>query len=165
MANPAATPVLWRGWTAEQDRWPLWLPVALGAGCGLYFALPFEPDAAMGWGAGAAGVVLVLLSAWAERARILLALVAAMALGFGAAKLRSDAVAGPILNHEITLHMTARIAALETGDAGTRMILSDAVSGGFGEAVPRRLRVTVRVPGGDFRPGQWISLTARLSPP
>ena len=27
---------------AERDRWPLWLPVALGTGSGAYFALPAE---------------------------------------------------------------------------------------------------------------------------
>lgn len=27
---------------AEPDRWILWLPVALGTGIGLYFALPYE---------------------------------------------------------------------------------------------------------------------------
>ena len=31
---------------AERDRWPLWLPVALGTGIALYFALPFEPSPA-----------------------------------------------------------------------------------------------------------------------
>jgi competence protein ComEC len=34
---------------AEQDRWPLWLPVALGVGAGGYFALSFEPSLAAGW--------------------------------------------------------------------------------------------------------------------
>ena len=36
---------------AERDRWPLWLPVALGIGAGGYFALPVEPSAALGWSA------------------------------------------------------------------------------------------------------------------
>ncbi len=165
MANGHATPVWWRGWTAEQDRWPLWLPVALGAGAGLYFALPFEPPGVVGWATLAAGLALLLLAAWAPRARLLLALVAALLLGFGAAKLREVSAAAPVLSRAMTLHMTARIAALETGDAGMRLLLTDAVSGGFAEGVPRRLRVTVRVPGGDFAPGQWVSLTARLSPP
>ena len=29
---------------AERDRWPLWLPVALGTGAAAYFALPAEPS-------------------------------------------------------------------------------------------------------------------------
>jgi competence protein ComEC len=32
----------------ERDRWPLWLPVALGVGAGSYFALPVEPPLAVG---------------------------------------------------------------------------------------------------------------------
>jgi competence protein ComEC len=37
--------VFWeQKFAAEQDRWPLWLSVALGAGAGGYFALPDEPS-------------------------------------------------------------------------------------------------------------------------
>jgi len=32
----------------EQHRWPLWLPVMLGMGAALYFALPAEPAPAAG---------------------------------------------------------------------------------------------------------------------
>jgi hypothetical protein len=28
---------------AEQERWFLWVPVLLGSGIGIYFALPSEP--------------------------------------------------------------------------------------------------------------------------
>jgi len=164
LANPSAMPVFWRGWTAEHDRWPLWLPVSLGGGSGLYFALPFEPPPMVSWVMLVAALVLLLLAIWVWRTRVLLSLVAALALGFGMAKLREAAAAAPVLRHVVTLHMTARIAALETGDAGLRLLLTDAVSGGFADGVPRRLRVTVRVPGGDFAPGQWVSLTAQLSP-
>jgi competence protein ComEC len=157
--------VWWRGWTAENDRHPLWLPAGLGAGAGLYFALTFEPSLALGRAALAGGVVLALAAIRLQGARAVLALAASLMLGFGAAKLRTAETAAPVLQAPLTLHMTARIAAVETGDAGLRLLLADPVSGAFPEnAVPRRLRVTVRVPG-DFAPGQWISLTARLSPP
>ena len=49
-------------WADERDRWPLWLPVALGAGAGGYFALPVEPSITMGWAALAAALP------WAIRA-------------------------------------------------------------------------------------------------
>jgi competence protein ComEC len=32
----------------EQDRWALWIPVCLGTGIGLYFALPTEPPIWLG---------------------------------------------------------------------------------------------------------------------
>ncbi|MBU6474046.1 MAG: hypothetical protein KGQ94_15450, partial [Alphaproteobacteria bacterium] len=47
-----ATPLRWpsaagaalaRGWREDADRRPLWLPVGLGIGIALYFALPSEP--------------------------------------------------------------------------------------------------------------------------
>jgi len=77
LANSRATPVWWRGWTAENDRRPLWLPVALGAGACLYFALPSEPAIALGWAALAAAGALALLPAWLWRARAVLALAGA----------------------------------------------------------------------------------------
>ena len=42
---------------ADRMRWPLWLPVAMGAGIGLYFSLPDEP--AWGFAVVAAGLALV----------------------------------------------------------------------------------------------------------
>src|SRR5688500_18100026 len=34
---------------AQAERWTLWTPVALGLGCGLYFALLREPQAWTAW--------------------------------------------------------------------------------------------------------------------
>jgi len=47
---------------AERDRWPLWLPVALGAGAGLYFALPAEPAPGAGMAALAVGLAAAALA-------------------------------------------------------------------------------------------------------
>src|ERR1700760_1629633 len=91
----------------ERHRWPLWLPVLLGAGAGLYFTLPFEPSAIMGWAALAASFVAILLSIF-WRWRIALALLAALALGFGVAKLREEVVAAPVLPQATVLHLTGR---------------------------------------------------------
>jgi competence protein ComEC len=64
---------------ADRDRWPLWLPVALGTGIGCYFALPVERT--WPWAVVAAALVLVAgaLSAASERLswRMGLALLAA----------------------------------------------------------------------------------------
>ena len=81
----------------ERDRCPLWLPVFLGVGAGLYFALPVEPGAAAGWLTLAAGLCLAVSTLLVERGRMLLALTAALALGFGAAKLREMRVAAPVI--------------------------------------------------------------------
>jgi competence protein ComEC len=77
----------------------LWLLVFFGAGIGLYFALPVEPEfwpAALLLGLG--GFLAVAMRR--RRNGVFFAVVAgaAMAAGFGAAQLRSDAISGPVLD-------------------------------------------------------------------
>lgn len=145
---------------AERDRWPLWLAVALGAGAAGYFALPAEPPVVLGWAALALGLGAAAVTIkWHWR----LGLVAALLLGFGLAKLREEAVATPVLDQPKVAHLTARIASLEPREHGVRVVLDQVRSGALPQP-PRRIRVALRA-GGDFRPGQWLSLTARLDTP
>ncbi|MEY4965857.1 MAG: hypothetical protein RL274_1440 [Pseudomonadota bacterium] len=151
-------------WADERDRWPLWLPVALGAGAGGYFALPVEPPIAFAWAALAAALLAITM-AIAGRARVALALLAAVLLGFGLAKLRETAVATPVLDHAIVAHLTARIVSVEPRERGARLVLDEVRSGAFAPGqTPRRIRVTLPN-GADFRPGAWLSLTALLDTP
>jgi competence protein ComEC len=101
--------------------------------------------------------------ATADRARSPLALLAALLLGFGLAKLREEAVATAVLDHPVVAHLTARIVSLEPRQRGVRVIPDQVRSGALVPA-PRRVRVELRS-GGDFRPGDWLSLTAQLDPP
>jgi competence protein ComEC len=145
---------------AERPRWPLWLPVVLGTGAGLYFALPSEPPVWVGWAAmaaGLAGAVLAFRRPWP------LALVAALLIGFGIAKLREAAVATPVLNHPVIAHLTGRVMTVEPRPQGIRVVLDEVRSGAVDPA-PRRVRIALRTDTG-FRPGQWLSLTARLDAP
>src|SRR5512138_2702456 len=79
---------------ADRIRWPLWLPAALAAGVGLYFALPVEPE--WSWAVGAAGLALsaggASLALGSTRWRIAFALLAAVALGFCVGKTRTEVV-------------------------------------------------------------------------
>jgi competence protein ComEC len=153
--------VFWRG---EEGRWPLWLPVALGAGAALYFSLSFEPSARLGWAAlaAAAFALLVACIGWG---RLPLALLAALLLGFGLAKARETRIATPVLDHPIIAHLTARIAWLEPREQGVRLVLENVRSGAFAPGqTPRRVRVALRS-GGDLHPGDWVSLTAKLDTP
>jgi competence protein ComEC len=140
--------------TAERDRWPLWLPVALGAGCGLYFALPFEPAPLWGWVGLALGLGLVVLAV-AGWARWPLALAAALLLGFGAAKLNEMRLATPVLGGPVVTHLTARVVSLEPRGSTARAVLDQVRSGAL-EPAPRRIRVSFR---GllDMHPGDWLS--------
>jgi competence protein ComEC len=146
-------------WREESDRWPLWLPVGLGLGAGCYFSLTVEPGLVWGWVA----VGCALLCAFAGRKFAGLALLAAVLLGFGLAKLREDRVATPVLDHPLIAHLTGRIVSLEPRARGIRLILSDVRSGAFGTSVPKRVRLGLQ--GSNFHPGDWLSLTAKLDTP
>ena len=158
MANPLSA-VFWRG---EEGRWPLWLPVALGAGSGLYFAVPTEPSTAWAWGTLALGAVLALVAAFGWM-RVTAALLAALLLGFGLAKYREMRVATPVLDHAVITHLTGRVISLEPRATGTRVVLDQPRSGAF-VMPPRRVRVALRGAAA-FRPGDSLSLTAKLDTP
>lgn len=163
----AKLPQLGATFLAERHRWPLWLPVALGTGSALYFALPFEPAAV-----AAAAAALLALAAGAFAAfqngnpwaRAILALVAALALGFANAKGREMRVAGPVVPRPIVTHLTGRVVALDWGRAGLRAVLDEVRSGRLSDP-PRRIRVLLRKGGDTLRIGQGVDLTAQLNPP
>jgi competence protein ComEC len=153
---------VWSSAVAERHRWPLWLAVLLGAGAGLYFALPWEPPLWAGWAALAVGLGLAMVTL---RGGVAFALAAALALGFAAAKLRQERVAAPVLAQQVTLHLTGRVEAMDPARRGVRLVIADLRSGGFTGFVPGRARITVIKGGERFHAGDGISLTARLLPP
>ncbi len=151
---------------AERHRWPLWLPVALGAGTAFYFGCPVEPSLPAGW--AVAG--LFVATAWmAFRSnglwtRAALALLAALALGFSSAKLHEARLAAPILTRPVVTHLTGRVVALDWGQNGLRAVLDQVRSGRLADP-PARIRVLVRKGAESLRIGQGLGLTAQLMPP
>jgi competence protein ComEC len=150
----------------ERHRWLLWLPVVLGTGSALYFACPFEPSLAVGW---AAAVLFAASGFSAFRGKGLwpragLAILAALALGFAAAKLHETRVAAPVLARPLVTHLTGRVAALDWGRNGLRAVLDEVRSGRLPDP-PVCVRVLVRKGAEDLRVGQGIGLTAQLIPP
>ena len=138
--------------------------MALGAGAAGYFALPVEPLPVFGWLAVVAGLLAIGAAAFGW-ARIIVSLLAAVLLGFGLAKLRETQVATPVLSQPLVAHLTARIVSIEPRQRGARLVLDEVRSGAFAPGeTPRRVRVTISN-GADFRPGAWLSLTARLDTP
>ncbi|HUT48007.1 MAG TPA: hypothetical protein VM325_01595 [Alphaproteobacteria bacterium] len=130
----------------ERERWALWIPVGLGLGIGLYFALPEEPA---GW-LGAAASIAALAAAIAMRARLvpLLAALAALtvALGFAAAQLRTATVSAPALQKRIgPAAVSGRIVAIERLKTGRRLVLDAvAISRLASNQTPKRIRVVDR---------------------
>lgn len=152
---------------AERARWPLWLPVGLGAGIGLYFALPVEPAGAWAvWAAAGAGLV-----AWSAGRRLgwrLSAIALATVLaGFALAKARTEIVRAPVLGRQIgPVTFTARVLAVEPHGRGRRFLLAPEPMRRLREGTPARVRLSVRADDDPApAPGTFVRLTAMLMPP
>ncbi len=151
----------------EAGRGFLWSPVLFGFGICLYFVLPQEPSAI----ALALLTVAVCCGAWAARrivvAHRLLIVAALVAGGATAMKLRTDAVAAPVVPGELTATVTGWVASREeSGKSGARIYLRVASISGFSAPdLPRTVRLTVRSRAAGIAVGDALSLTARLQPP
>ena len=152
---------------AERDRWILWLPVALGTGIGLYFALPYEPPVFPGLGVLAALVLLAGLfrNVWPLRL-VLLALIA-LALGFVVAQWGTHDVAATVLERTMSVvTIEGRVEAVEPSERGPRVILEVlSISRLEPAQTPPRIRMRLHADDAGLRPGDTIRVRARLAPP
>ncbi len=138
----------------------------LGAGAALYFVSAVEPSPLLGLCAGAVALAAATASFLRGTGRMALALIAALALGFAAAKAREEMVGAPVLNQTLTLHLTARLLSADPAARGVRLVVGDLRSGGFSNTVPGAARILVSTRDAkNFRAGDGVSLTARLMPP
>lgn len=154
---------------AQTLRWRLWAPVAFGGGCAVYFAFKSEPSA---WPLILGAVLTAGLWLGARRralARVWtlgLMLLSCFALGLAVAKLRTEAVASPIVPAlEAPTVVEGWVIDVDSpGDAGPRVVIAPVrVRGLAPEDTPERLRATVR--GSAPEPGQAVRLFAILNPP
>lgn len=152
---------------ADGDRLFLWTPVLIATGAAVYFAIGFEPSPAMVWAPAA-----VLVGAYlALRQRGVLAPLAAgllcLALGFGAASLRTHLVAGPVIERPAAGQLVGRVVAVEETETGGRVaiIAPGSFAGLPVDRLPKRVRVNIRVKDATIQPGAVVSLRARLMPP
>lgn len=152
---------------AEQERWPLWLPVFFGTGIGVYFGLPREPP----WWLGLAALAAAFAAAIAVRKRpawflpgIAFSLVAT---GFAVAQGRAALMDAPVLTRKTPpVLVEGRIAEIESKATGYRIVLDHVrIEGQARATTPERARIRVRDPDGVLKPGGWISVRAILSPP
>ena len=154
---------------AERDRWPLWLPVALAAGIGAYFAFSDEPPRAIAFSLGLAGLMVAVSTLLTNGifARAALAAAAAMLIGFGVAKLRTEIVAAPALAHRIgPVEMSGRVDFAQLHGKGMRAVIAlDGVARTYGRTMPTRVRVSFRNDAGLLIPGARIAFKAVLMPP
>jgi len=154
---------------AERDRWAIWLPVALGSGVGIYFALPVEPPVALAAMLGLTGVVLAVAAAIVRSLWLSAfgAVLAALLLGFGIAKLRTEIIAAPVLMHRVgPVEVQARVVSAQIHGKGVRAVLLNPWIEGLPVAdTPRRVRVSVRSGGERLIPGAMVDVRAVLLPP
>lgn len=162
---------LWRALAvrllAERERWLLWVPVGMGLGILLYFALPVEPPGWLGTAALAA-VGLAALPLRHRTAGLMAVAVAAMVLaGFAAAQLRTAAVAAPVLTaRHGPATVTGLVVGIEAEPQGARIVLErPTVAGLAPERTPVRIRIRLR--RDDVLPaaGSTVRLRAILNPP
>lgn len=152
---------------ADADRWPLWLPVAMGCGIAGYFLLREEPA---GW-LGTAVLALLLAAAWAlrrqELLRNLLLAGACAALGFAAVQTSAWLADAPKVEARMPVTtVTGRILQVSPREAGFRVLITPERIEGWRGPLPQRLRITVAarfgaLPGG---PGQRLAVRAVLLP-
>jgi competence protein ComEC len=154
---------------AERERWLLWLPVALGLGVGLYFALPVEPPVWL----GPALLSLVALvwarpaKADAQAGRLPLVLASgAIAAGLTAASIRTLTVAAPVLGHRGAHVVDGEVLLVEDRVRGARLTLGHlSIEGIEPAATPAEIRVSVRGATPALQPGDRVRLRAFLMPP
>ncbi|HEX9648865.1 MAG TPA: ComEC/Rec2 family competence protein, partial [Alphaproteobacteria bacterium] len=153
---------------AERDRWPLWAPVGIGTGIGIYFVLPEEPHLAL------LAVLLVLALAGllavrrAGRAAVMALLAPVLVVaGLALAVIRADLVAAPIIeSRHGPAGVTGRVASVEPLESGVRaVIVPSDIERIEAAAMPRRVRLTARGDTAALVPGARVRVPAVLMPP
>ncbi len=147
-----------------------WVPVCLGIGIAIWFALPVEP------GKVELGAVLLLSVTVAvgaalgpDRFRPLAVAVALFAAGFGLAGMRGAAVAEPVLGFRYYGPVEGRLIEVDRSSSDRlRLLLDQVVLARVDPAdTPARVRISLHsdIDRIGYEPGQRVILTANISPP
>jgi competence protein ComEC len=147
-----------------------WVPVCLAIGIGGYFALRFEPGAGVWLAVGVIALLLAVAAyAFGPGFRPVFLGVMLVLAGAGLAKLRSDALAGPVLGYRYYGPIEGRIVAIDrSASDALRLTLDqlvlDRISPG---RRPLRARISLYgdQPLAAFQPGDLVILTGHLMPP
>jgi competence protein ComEC len=161
--------------TQERQNLFHWLPVGLGVGIGIYFALPVEPPIWVGLGFLISVTLLSLLLRHSSFLFLTLPL-SVIALGFVLIQYRTYSLATPLLQKptEYPIRLTGRVLAIEQQPNGTRLTLDDVLYNTSRKDIfPHKIRVVARgrlklkesSAGATLSPGQYIQIKAMLLPP
>lgn len=151
----------------ERSRWILWLPVLMGTGVGVYFALTVEPPRWIG------GVALVLAAAglvltWRSVSLLPAAIgIFAIALGFGAAEFQTWMAAAPVLEKRLgPVTIEGRLAEIDPLPGGRRVIIEPSfIQRLAADKMPARIRIRADKGSENLLPGERVKVRATLLPP
>ncbi len=151
---------------AEAERLALWLPVCLGAGAALYFALTVEPPLWL----GAAATLAAAAALWLLRRRRV-GRAAALALACGAAGFALAQEArwedgAPMLGRRLgAVALSGRVVDVDTLARGWRVVVAaDPIPGLAADEQPKRVRIHIAASSDLVAPGDRITMKARLYP-
>jgi competence protein ComEC len=150
---------------AEWDRWPLWLPVAMGAGVLAYFGLLSEPGPAWLWLPWPLLALALLLARRNPLVAAPLALAGAAALGFAAAEWHAGAAPRAAELPRTATIVTGTVATVDLLPEGRRITLA---APRLGEGRPLERLIRIRLRAGDPArpaPGDTVAVRALIRAP
>jgi competence protein ComEC len=161
---------LWGEAIAQADRWPLWTPVAFGAGAATYFGLKTEPPLWLGGVLASVAWATVLLTHRWCRSRIAViatTLIAFAVSGFANGSLATWLAEAPRISAGYGVGQVegwvVDVSSPST-DRGRMLIAPTRISHLDPDRLPARVRVVVK-PEDLVGPGEAVRLTALLDPP
>ena len=167
IGQPGRFEALSRLLAAEQERLFYWVPVLMGAGIGLYFALPFEPHVLTALALPIAALGLWLIAPRHIFFGVVAGGVLATALGFALAKLRVEWVRAPVLAKQTTAEVTGWLELVEPRPGKGKKLTVRVISLGdlAEDARPVRVTFTTRSATENLQAGDAIRARATLMPP
>ncbi len=148
----------------ESERFPLWLPVFMGAGVLGYYSLRFEPPF---WSGGSVALAALCGAFAASRIRLLCLPILACALGFASAQFAT--ARAPPLEAGLPTHaliVTGIVRAVEALPAGRRITVESAQLDGASTPLRRNVRMRLRkTDSGPVATGDTVRLRAILRSP
>lgn len=150
----------------ERSRLVLWLPVLLGVGIGLYFALPYEPRIALPLRAIFLLVCLFLLVRRRFAARLPIFAGLVVATGFLVACLRTQQVEAPVLYKSLFFReVEGRVFDIQDKEKGEKLFLTEvAIEGVNPNTTPKNITITFRANSDTVTIGDHIRAQAMLFP-
>ena len=149
----------------EASRWVLWLPVFLGLGIALFFSYGQNVSEKSAFAAVSMAVSLFALNRKRPIARYVAIITLTIAIGFAAAKFRTEFVKAPIIpviNSPITL--SGNIAEISYSTGFPVLILENLRIDNLDKRyIPKKIRLNVRTKIRDeIRPGIGLSQMQNL---